>query len=126
MSSGPFVEEDDVFDITVHFVEKNGETLVIPDKKEGCQSLTVTFKYPDFQTSQQIIQASTMVNDAGVPTVNYMQLQNSLVYMLATKWDAKDKDNKPIPLTNIGSLKVNIAKALVEMLAAKIGAVSIM
>jgi hypothetical protein len=118
--TSPFIDDSCDFELTVFFTEKNGETIILPKKEDKCESITVKFRSPDFATSQQVLQACTRMTDQGIPSINYLQLQTSLLYALAKSWDAKDSDGKEMLIDNIGSLKVNIAKSLVEQLAVKV------
>ncbi len=124
--SSPFVSDNDVFNVSVHYTEKNNETVILPSKEDDCESITVTFRYPDFQTRQQIIQASTQMNESGIPSINFLQLQNAMLYTLAMSWDVKDSKGEPVPLTHIGNLKVVIAAAIINELSAKLGTNSFM
>ena len=119
--SSPFISDKDVFDVTVYYTEKDKETVILPTSEDGCESITVTFRYPDFQTRQQIIQASTQINESGVPSLNFLQLQNAMLYTLAMSWDVKDSKGEPVPLTHIGNLKVVIAAAILNGLSGKLG-----
>lgn len=125
-NSSAFVEDSDSFDVIIHFKEQNGETVVLAEKEEGCQSLTITFRYPDFGIAQNIVEASTALGENGMPTINYLALQNTMLYTLAQKWDAKDSKDKAMPIDQIGKLKVNIAKAIVEKLISTVGPTAIL
>ena len=134
MSKSIFISSADTFDVTVHYKEdgKRLKVLLEPEKKkvkEGekevekivSDSLTMTFKYPDFATSQAVMRNATSLDANGVPSVNFLALQNSLLYSLASSWDVKDDKGKPVVLNNdnISKLRVDIAKALVEAVMAE-------
>lgn len=133
-----FVSDSDQFDLTVHYiVEKNGDVRIISDpsansddeseKKEEnneskAESLTITFDYPNFVQSQEILQRCTMMNESGLPVVNFMSLQNSLLFVLSDKWDATDENGEELPIsTNLGKLKPAVAQSFVVQLYDKIG-----
>ena len=120
--SGIFVDENDTFDITVHYKEDAGTITVLEKKEEACKSLTVTFKQPDFATAQSILNASTYVGDTGDLSLNMMHLKVNLLYQLAESWDAKDDKGNVLPMReNINKLRTEIARALVDALILKQG-----
>ena len=118
-----FVEENEIVEITVCYVCKEKKIEIIEVPTQESKTLTVVFKQPDFSTSQRLIASSTVVNENGEPTVNLMALQSNMIYFLAKSWDAKTSEGKPIPLTNenIGRLKVEVARALINKLSKEVG-----
>lgn len=127
--SGIFVDENDLVNVSVNYAIGNDGKIVISDLDTqvlpGEQTLTVSFKRPDFETSQRLLQSSIYTDSNGEQNVNFMQMQNSLLYALAKDWDAKDKDGKKIPVSNeaISKLRLEIAKALIFRLIQKMGAI---
>jgi hypothetical protein len=112
--SGILVDDSDLFDITVRYVEKEGKKIeIVGDDAKGAQSITVTFRRPDYSTSQTIVSASTEYSASG-PNLNMMALKNNLFSMLAKSWDLKDDKGQPIPMTpqTIGKLRVEVAKEI--------------
>lgn len=132
MSKGIFIGNSDVFDVVVHYKE-DGKRLKIlsepetsvKDGKEAVvsESITVSFRYPSFSDSQQILRSATVMNTDGQSNLNFMQLQTSLLYGLASKWDVKDDKGQPVELNaaNISKLRVEIARALIEKVYAELG-----
>jgi hypothetical protein len=140
---GIFIGEEDVVEIAVHYYEESGKVVVFDDPTENTKTVKVVFKRPDFSTSQRLMSASTVSDQSGNQTVNMMMLQNNMMYFLAKSWDVKAPDlvvpsakaddgadipsktvpGKPIELNaeNIGKLRVEIARALVNKLIPAIG-----
>ena len=146
MGNNIFITEADTFDVTIHYkpegrrvkilaeAEKEMQDVSMPadvpadakvEKREVVisQSVTITFKIPNFADSQQIIRSATSLDSNGQPVLNFMQLQSSLLYTLAQKWDAKDDKGLPVELNthNLSKLRVEIAKAAVEQVNAELG-----
>ena len=122
--SGIFVEAKDKFDITVFYKIKPDNKIEISEEAaEGFDELTVKFSYPDYQTSQRIIQASMKPSLEGGASMDIFALQQNMLIGLAREWSAKDKDGKEIPVTptSIGNLRIEIARALVGKLMAQVG-----
>jgi hypothetical protein len=96
-------------------------------------TLNVEFRRPDFSISQRLVATSTVTDQSGGQSLNLMVLQNNLLYFLARSWDAKepdgkDADGKPVPgkpielnAENIGRLRVEVARALVNRLVPAVG-----
>jgi hypothetical protein len=120
--SGIFVDENDTFDITAYCQEKDGKVEVNDQKKEGGYSLTITFKHPDFITSQNIIN-SCMERADGNSSISFVKLRTTLIYFLATKWDAKDKKGNPVELNgeNIGKMRNEIVGFFIQRVQDKVG-----
>lgn len=142
---GIFISEEDVVEIAVHYYEESGKVVVFDDPTENTKTVKVVFKRPDFSTSQRLMTASTVSDQSGNQTVNMMMLQNNMMYFLAKSWDVKGPDlvvpsvkaddingvyipgktvpGKPVELNaeNIGKLRVEIARALVNKLIPAIG-----
>jgi hypothetical protein len=121
-----FIEESDVVTVTVHYkIDESGKIDILDQVNDGSESLQVVFRRPNFAIAQQLSSASTQVDSSGNPTINFLQLQNSLLYALAKSWDAKDKNNKPVELNNanISRLRVDIARALTTKLVDVVGSV---
>ena len=123
--SGIFVDKDDKFDIVINYVEEKGGIKILEEKKDGCKSLTVTFKYPDFETSQEIARSSVEYSQNGA-ALNMFKLRANLIYYLATGWDAKDKNAKEVDFSieNINKLQPSAITHLVNQVQIKIGETS--
>ena len=122
--SGIFVDANDKFEVTVYYKTKaDGKFEISEVSEKDTEGLTVKFAYPDYQTSQRIIQASMKPSLEGGLSMDIFALQQNMLVGLAREWSAKDKDGKEIPLTptTLGSLKVEIARAIVSKLMAQIG-----
>jgi len=119
--SSILVEDSDLFNITVRYVEKEGNKIEVvgDDIKDvkNAKSLTVTFRRPDYSSSQAIVSASTEYSASG-PNLNMMALKNNLFSVLARSWDLKDDKGQPIPMTpeTMGRLRVEIAKEILMRL----------
>jgi hypothetical protein len=128
-----FVEESDVIEIPVHYAAENGNVVVLDEPTEKTTTLKTQFRRPDFAISQRLVATSTVTDANGSQTLNLMVLQNNLIYFLAKSWDAKEPDTKdaegkvvpgkPIELNaeNIGKLRVEIARAIVNKLVSSVG-----
>jgi hypothetical protein len=119
--SGIFVDKNDKFDVIINYVEEGNGIKILEEKKDGCKSLTVTFKYPDFETSQEIARASIITTNE--PRIDMFMLRANMIYFLAVAWDAKDKDGKDINLSieNINRLQPAVIAYLVNQVQLKIG-----
>lgn len=122
--SGIFVDEKDRIETQVFYkIDANGKIETIDKEEEGSQELTVKFAVPDYQTSQRILQTSMRPTPEGGLTMDLFAMQQSMLVGLAREWNVKDSKGKEIPLTAtaIGTLKVEIARALITKLMEKIG-----
>lgn len=120
--SGIFVDKDDKFDVVVNYVDEKNGVKILEEKKEGCKSLTVTFKYPDFAASQDITRDSIVVTGSG-PNLDMFRLRANMIYHLAQGWDAKDKDGKAVAfgVENLNKLQPSVIAYLVNQVQSKIG-----
>jgi len=120
--SGIFVDKDDKFDVVINYLEEKNGIKILEEKKEGCKSLTITFKYPDFATSQEITRSS-VTNAANGPTLDMFMLRANMIYHLAIGWNANDKDGKDIvfSIENINKLQPSVIAYLVNQVQLKIG-----
>ena len=118
-----FVQDTDIVEVKVHYITVGKKVEILEAPKEGSTTLTVVFRQPDFSTSQRLVSTSTSVSPDGSPAVNIMALQNAMIYILAKSWDAKDQAGKPIILNNenIGRLRVEVARALINKLSQDVG-----
>jgi hypothetical protein len=116
-----FVDANKTFDITVYWQETNGRVETLPGKPaEGvkAESLTISFRRPDYATTRQIVVESTSLDTNGMPIINIPALRSTMLYALATKWDVKDEEGKNVDCTpqNIGKLEPALASAFVDRL----------
>jgi hypothetical protein len=120
--SGIFVDKNDKFDVIINYVEEGNGIKILEGKKDGCKSLTITFKYPDFETSQEIARAS-VITTTNEPSIDMFMLRANMIYFLAVAWDAKDKDGKDIDFSieNINRLQPAVIAYLVNQVQLKIG-----
>ena len=128
-----FVEESDAIRIAVHYEEDKGNVVVLEEPTDKTTTLNVEFRRPDFSISQRLVATSTVTDQSGGQSLNLMVLQNNLLYFLARSWyakepDGKDADGKPVPwkpielnAENIGRLRVEVARALVNRLVPAVG-----
>ena len=120
--SGIFVDDKDVFLITVHYAEKDGAIEILDSAQKDSKSLTVTFRIPDFATSQAILNRSVDAGANGAVNLNMMNLKANILYLLVKSWDARDFKGEPLPLgDNINKLRVEIAKVLMDRLIERFG-----
>jgi hypoxanthine phosphoribosyltransferase len=115
MMSGIFVDSNDKVDITI-FYKIDGKNVVIVDKADdGCKSLKVTFKFPDFSTSQKLMQDSMTMSENG-PMVDLLKIRYNMLRLLVVGWDAKDEKGGDIKLTMdaIGKLHPVMATAIIN------------
>ena len=120
--SGIFVDKDDKFDVVINYIEEKNGVKILEEKKEGCKSLSITFKYPDFAVSQEITRSS-IANTATGPTLDMFMLRANMIYHLAVGWDAKGKDGKEVAFSieNINKLQPSVIAHLVNQVQLKIG-----
>ena len=118
-----FVQDNEVVEIKLHYTIVGKKVKILDAPTEGATTLTVVFRQPDFATSQRLISTSTTIGNDGNPVLNIMLLQTNLIYFLAQSWDAKDGEGKPIALNseNIGKLRIEVARALINKLAEEVG-----
>lgn len=124
--SGIFVDEKERIEIEVSYkISPEGKLEIVPNKEEGCESLTVKFAIPDYQMSQRILQTSMKSTPEGGLTMDIFIMQQSLLMGLAREWDAKDNNGKEIALTAtaLGNLKVEIARTLISKLMDRVGGI---
>ena len=129
MASSIFITSSDTFDVVIHYKPEGRRLKILTEPEKDAagaiisESITATFRYPDFATSHQILRSSTTLDSTGQPSLNFLQLQTSLLYGLASKWDAKDEKGQPLELSaaNISKLRVEIAKAMIEKVYAELG-----
>lgn len=122
--SGIFVDANDKFEVTVYYkTNPDGKLEISEVSKKDMDNLTVKFTYPDYQTSQRIIQASMKPSLEGGLSMDIFALQQNMLVGLAREWSAKDSEGKEIPLTAtaLGNLKVEIARAIVNKVMSQIG-----
>lgn len=120
--SGIFVNQKDRFDITLFFENKNNKINILDEKKEGCESITLIFQYPDFSTTQRIMQDSIVDGTQG-KTLDAFRLRSNLLYFLTVGWDAKDSDGNSIPFSQeeLNKIHPTIASTFINKLQDKIG-----
>jgi uncharacterized membrane protein len=118
-----FVEDNDVVEVSVHYIENKGIIELLDDPTDKTTTLKVVFRRPDFSISQRLMSSSTTTDASGNQTVNWVVLQNNLIYFLAKSWDAKKADGSPMELNNenISKLRVEIARGLVSKAMPVIG-----
>ena len=118
-----FVEDTDLIDVSVSYVE-DGKTITIVElPNDKAKTIKVSFRRPDFATSQRLISSSTVTDQNGNSTVNIMMLQNNMIYMLAKSWDVKEDSGKPVEVNNenISRMRVEISRALMNALMQVVG-----
>jgi len=125
--SGIFVDKDDKFDVVVNYVEEKNGIKILEEKKDGCKSLTMTFKYPDFAASQEIARSS-IVPTANGPALDMFVLRANMIYYLSTAWDAKGKDGKDVAFSieNINKLQPSVIAYVAGQVQSKIGEAGIL
>ena len=123
MASSLFVKANDTFEVTVHYKEKDGVVKILEKEEKGAESITVTCRKPDFETSQVILHASTIFTENGQPVVDMLRIRKCMLYHLAMKWNAKDERDNPVPLLpeNISSLNPHIAATLCSDIEKSLG-----
>ena len=125
--TGIFVDKDDKFDVVINYMEEKNGIKILEEKKDGCKSLTITFKYPDFATSQEITNSSVANTENG-PTLDMFRLRANMIYHLAIGWDAKGKDGKDMAFSieGINKLQPSVIAYLVDQVQSKIGETSVL
>ena len=119
--NGIFVNPDDRFDVTVYYEIIDGKVKIIDAKKDNCQSLTLTCQFPDYATSQRIVQSS-MVKAENGQSMDVLKLRANMLYFLAVGWDVKNKDGEisPFSTNELDKLHAAIASALIDLIQEKI------
>lgn len=120
-----FVDVKERVEIKIYYRTKDGKIEILEDKEDKCDALTVKFATPDYNISQRIIQSCTRQSESGGSSIDLFALQQNMLIGLAREWDAKDDEGKDVPLTptTIGTLRVDIAKALIAKLMEQVGSV---
>jgi hypothetical protein len=129
MSNSVFIQPDDTFDVVVNWKQDGRKVKILTEPEKDAagkvlsKSLKVTFRYPDFATSQQVLKSATTLDQNGMPSLNFLSLQTSLLYGLAKSWDLVDEASKPVTLdaAAISKLRVDIAKDLIAKIYAELG-----
>jgi hypothetical protein len=116
-----FVDANKTFDITVYWQETNGRVETLPGKPaEGvkAESLTISFRRPDYAATRRIVMDSTTVDPQGQPIINIATMRSLLLFTLARAWDAKDEEGKAVELSAgaLGRLSPAIAREFVDRL----------
>lgn len=122
--SGIFVDDKDRIEVQVFYkLDETGKIEMLDSEEEGSQELTVKFAVPDYQTSQRILQTSMRPTPEGGLTMDLFAMQQSMLIGLAREWNVKDSKGKEIPVsaTAIGTLKIEVARALISKLMEKVG-----
>jgi hypothetical protein len=120
-----FVSPEDRFKVTVRYVEDGDRTRILEDDEtdvKEAESVTVTCRKPNFEISQVILHASTILTDDGAPVVDMLRVRKTMLYHLATDWDVTEK-GKPVPLTpeKISQMNPAIAAALCGKIQMEVG-----
>jgi hypothetical protein len=122
--SGIFVDDKDRIEVQVLYkLDENGKIEILDKEEEGSLELTVKFAVPDYQTSQRILQTSMRPTPEGGLTMDLFAMQQSMLIGLAREWNVKDSKGKDVPVsaTAIGTLKIEMARALISKLMEKVG-----
>ena len=139
--SGIFVTKEDMFDVALIYKlggkkveilkempkvaeptkDAEGKDVVVP-VDQSINTMTVTFRRPDFGAVQNILRASTVMQE-GMPVVNIMAMQTAVLLNLMVSWDAKDEKGDAVELTNssVGSLRPELARALIDKMYEALG-----
>ena len=115
-----FISPEDRFDVTVRYVEDGDKITISKDKKS--KSVTVTCRKPNFEMSQVILHASTILTDEGAPVVDLLRVRKTMLYHLAVSWDIQE-EGKPVPMTadKISQMHPVIASALCKEIQEAVG-----
>ena len=122
-----FVSTEDKFDITVYYT-KDGKFHALGEEelktsgkdKEKYDSLTMTFRFPDYLTSRQVMRDSC--NEDG--RINFSLFNTAAFTYLAKGWDAADENEAgeaeeiPFNFEKLNQLRPDIALKFIELLIA--------
>lgn len=97
--SGIFIDQSDKISATVFYKESDKKIQVLDRKEDGCKSITIAFKFPDFATSQHLLQSSTIATDDG-NMVDLLKLRYNILHLLAVDWDVKDDKGNPVKISS--------------------------
>jgi len=120
--SGIFVDENDKFEVVVYYMEEKNRVKILEEKTDGCKSFSMTFRYPDFSASQEIIKSSMLDSDGG-PTINMFRLRANTLYYLADSWNIKDKDGKDVEFSieKLNKIQPSIVAHVINKVQLEIG-----
>ena len=120
-----FVDPDERIEIVVHYTDTDDVIEILEQPSKHCKTLKALFKRPDFELSQRMLATHTRITPTGEQTINFVQLQNALIYELGVEWDHKDDEDKEIPMSseNISRLRIEMARAIVTALVEKAGTI---
>ena len=121
-----FINPEDRFKVTVKYRAEEGIVKILDDDdkaKDGDESITITCRKPNFESSQLILHASTIFTENGQPVVDMLRVRKALIYHLTVAWDATDDNGKPIPLgpEKISAMHPSIAAALCGKIEVEMG-----
>src|SRR3990167_5675051 len=116
-----FVERDDTFDVDVFVYGLNGnekDLVVATDLKDvppdtTPETLRFTFRKPSYKDASDIMGSSVKADADGNMRIDIVKLQDTALRILLSKWNLKDSEDKPLPVTsmNIDKLHPDVARA---------------
>ena len=117
------VDGSKMFDVTVYW-QQVGKKLQILEKKPDVvesgaitESVTVSFRYPDYQIERQIQRSSVSANQNGSSVIDNLTMQSITFQLLVKKWDLQE-NGKAVELTveNIGRLHPVVMREVIALM----------
>jgi len=123
-----FIEDDQLIDIKIHFrkyghiyeaftEQEYKELKLTPDDEKKYSAVCFSMKVLDWGT-YNTLQESAVVEDVLTKErkFNYKLYKEARLKTLIKQWDAKDKENKPVPINmqTISKLAPSIGEAILR------------
>lgn len=103
------IQEDDVFELTVHFgLDEKSIVKVLDAPEEGCETVTFTFRKPSWKDVRKIVETSYVSNGDGTSFLDPIAYIESKVKVLLKAWTLLDQDKKPIPISKVDKVPARV------------------
>ena len=117
-----FVDEDDIFEISVSYYIEDGELIVEDDNKfkkdkDSVKALKMTLSYPDLGTTRALAGAGINIVSGDVSYTQLKEAQILRMIVLAKSWSEKSECNDE----SISKLKQKIVDVILEKISNEIG-----
>jgi len=117
-----FVDEDDIFEISVSYYIEDGELIVEDDNKfkkdkDSVKALKMTLSYPDLGTTRALAGAGINIVSGDVSYTQLKEAQILRMIVLAKSWSEKSECNDE----SISKLKSKIVDVILEKISDEIG-----
>ena len=117
-----FVDEDDIFEISVSYYIEDGELIVEDDNKfkkdkDSVKALKMTLSYPDLGTTRALAGAGINIVSGDISYTRLKEAQILRMIILAKSWSEKSECNDE----SISKLKSKIVDVILEKISDEIG-----